>query len=172
MPYWQWTVFDTTILPNVQYLSWEAPVLNNSFEYGSCWLCCFSQFWNYYDTVNRKFFSLLLSKFNFFTNASTWMESYLNSSKQCTRINETCSSCTDCNIDNSTIDPWSTYLIGLQAGQQAGATKLHPLYSLYKQSVKILDKKPRSDHHSTGIQRYNLLTSVFFVSQICIWCVN
>lgn len=43
-PYWQWAVFDMTTLPNEQYPSWEAPVLNNSFEYRSCRLCCFSLF--------------------------------------------------------------------------------------------------------------------------------
>ena len=37
-----------------------------------------------------------LSKINFSPNALTWMESYLDSRKQCTRINDRCSSFANC----------------------------------------------------------------------------
>lgn len=37
-------------------------------------------------------------------------------------------------------------------------TTLKPLYTIYKQAVKILDKKPRSYHHCNIIKNYKLLT--------------
>ncbi len=40
----------------------------------------------------------------------------------------------------------------------ANATTLNPLISLYKQALKILDKKSRSFHHCTILNKYRLLS--------------
>lgn len=40
---------------------------------------------------------------------------------------------------------------------QANKTTLRPLESLHKQSLKILDKKPRQYHHCTILQKYRML---------------
>lgn len=40
---------------------------------------------------------------------------------------------------------------------QAGVTSLNPLQSLYKQTVKILDKKPNISHHCPILQKHRLL---------------
>ncbi len=48
--------------------------------------------------MNHNILLSKLSKFNFSANALTWIESYLSSRKQCTRISNTCSSFTDCTI--------------------------------------------------------------------------
>ena len=47
---------------------------------------------------------------------------------------------------------------------QASGTTLKPLCTLYKQAVKVLDKKTRNYHHCTIIKKYNLLT---FDSFLC-----
>lgn len=41
---------------------------------------------------------------------------------------------------------------------QAGVTSLNPLQSLYKQTVKILDKKPIISHHCPILQKHRLLS--------------
>ncbi len=51
-------------------------------------------------------------------------------------------------------------------------TTLKPLYTIYKQAVKILAKKPRSYHHCNIIKNYKLLTFDFlFFADVC-WCTN
>lgn len=46
---------------------------------------------------------------------------------------------------------------------QEGVTTLKPVYSLYKQIVKVLDKKSRDYHHCNILKKYNLLSFKNFV---------
>ncbi len=49
-------------------------------------------------------------------------------------------------------------------------TTLKPLYTIYKQAVKILAKKPRSYHHCNIIKNYKLLTfdNFLFFADVCL----
>ncbi len=53
---------------------------------------------------------------------------------------------------------------------QAGATTLKPVYSRYKQFLKVLDKKPRDYHYCTILKKFNLLNldSFVFYSDVCL----
>ena len=51
-----------------------------------------------FDTVNHNILLSKLSKFNLSANALTWMESYLNQRKQCTRVCDKRSSFTNCTV--------------------------------------------------------------------------
>lgn len=46
----------------------------------------------------------------------------------------------------------------LTSWSQANHTTLKPLQSLYKQTLKVLDKKPRQFHHCAILTKYNLLS--------------
>ena len=46
---------------------------------------------------------------------------------------------------------------------QTGKTTLAPLQTLYKQTLKVLDKKPLKYHHCKIIQRHNLMIFDSFV---------
>ena len=48
---------------------------------------------------------------------------------------------------------------------QTGKTTLAPLQTLYKQTLKVLDKKPSSHHHCNIIQKHKLLT---FENVVCL----
>ena len=49
---------------------------------------------------------------------------------------------------NYCLPTWST----------ANSTTLKPVMSLYKQALKILDKKPKSHHHCSVLHKYRLLS--------------
>src|SRR4029434_3738872 len=49
---------------------------------------------------------------------------------------------------NYSLPTWST----------ANSTTLKPVMSLYKQALKILDRKPKSHHHCSVLQKYRLLS--------------
>ncbi len=53
---------------------------------------------------------------------------------------------------------------------QAGVITLKPVYSLYKQFLKVLDKKPRDYHYCTILKKFNLLNfdSFVFYSDVCL----
>jgi len=46
----------------------------------------------------------------------------------------------------------------LTSWSQANSTILKPLQSLYKQTLKVLDKKPKHFHHCTILLKYNILS--------------
>merc|ERR1712131_530299 len=46
----------------------------------------------------------------------------------------------------------------LTSWDQAGKTVLDPIERLYKQSLKVLDKKPKSYHHCGILTKYQLLS--------------
>lgn len=46
----------------------------------------------------------------------------------------------------------------LTSWSQADQTTLKPLQSLYKQTLKVLDRKPRRYHHCNILSKYNLLS--------------
>ena len=48
---------------------------------------------------------------------------------------------------------------------QTGKTTFAPLQTLYKQTLKVLDKKPSSHHHCYIIQKHKLLT---FENLVCL----
>ena len=48
---------------------------------------------------------------------------------------------------------------------QTGKTTLAPLQTLYKQTLKVLDKRPSSHHHCNIIQKHKLLT---FENLVCL----
>ena len=53
---------------------------------------------------------------------------------------------------------------------QAGETAIKPLESLYKQTLKTLDKKPMHFHHCRVLEKYNLLSFENFrlFSNLCL----
>ncbi len=50
-------------------------------------------------------------------------------------------------------------------------TTLKTLYTIYKQAVNILAKKPRSYHHCNIIKNYKRLI-IFYFLLMCVWCTN
>lgn len=72
--------------------------IKSSLDRGGVVGAVFLDFKKAFDTVNHNVLLSKLSRFNFSTNTLTWMESYLNLRKQCTRINDACSPFLDCNI--------------------------------------------------------------------------
>lgn len=70
--------------------------IKSSLDNGGVVGAVFLDFKKAFDTVNHNVLLSKLSKINFPPNALTWMESYLDSRKQCTRINDRCSSFANC----------------------------------------------------------------------------
>ena len=62
--------------------------------------------------------------------------------------------------------------ICITSWSQTGKTTLAPLQTLYKQTLKALDKKPLRYHHCKIIQRHNLMTfdSFVFLADVCLVC--
>lgn len=56
-----------------------------------------------------------------------------------------------------------TALYYITTWSQTNVSSMQPLQSLYKQALKIMDKKPVSDHYCKIIKKYNLLTFEHFL---------
>lgn len=70
--------------------------IKSKIDYGGVVGAVFLDLKKAFDTVIYNVLLSKLSKINFSPGALTWMKSYLDSRKQCTRINDRCSSFANC----------------------------------------------------------------------------